>query len=95
MSDNRKITYRGASMSPDWPEQIRRAQTIPTAYINGAEIPRIRFGAEPDAGATGDGPCGDCGVIKGELHVEGCSRERCPGCGARRFSCDCEPYEDT
>ena len=93
MTGKDKISYRGATMDANWPEQIQRAQKLPVCFVNGREIPRIRYGTEPDVAAAT--PCGECGVIKGELHVEGCRLEACAGCGAPRFSCDCEPYEDT
>ncbi len=93
MSQREKITWRGATMDAGWPEQIHRAQKTPTCFVNGIEVPRVRYGTEP--GASAAAPCSDCGVIKGEFHVEGCRHELCAGCGATRFSCDCEPYEDT
>lgn len=34
-------------------------------------------------------PCGDCGVLKGEYHVEGCDIEICPKCGNQCTSCHC------
>lgn len=33
--------------------------------------------------------CGDCGVIEGQIHVDGCDMERCAFCGHQRISCDC------
>ena len=88
------IIYRGVSMTPDWPDRIRDAQHIPTCIVNGQEAARIRFGDESDDWGADRGPCHDCAAIKGELHVEGCDVERCPGCDGQRFNCDCEPYED-
>lgn len=34
-------------------------------------------------------PCHDCGVLKGEYHVEGCDAEICPKCGGQYISFDC------
>jgi hypothetical protein len=34
-------------------------------------------------------PCGDCGVRKGQLHVEGCDIEICPRCGGQYISSEC------
>lgn len=89
-----KIIYRGVSMLEGWPERIRAAQEIQTCVVNGQEVSRIRYGNESDDWGADRRPCHDCGVIKGELHVEGCDVERCPGCDGQRFNCDCEPYED-
>lgn len=34
--------------------------------------------------------CGDCGVKKGEFHLDACDWEVCPRCGHQLLSCDCE-----
>lgn len=38
---------------------------------------------------SGRASCGDCGVIEGQIHVDGCDMERCAFCGHQRISCDC------
>ena len=92
----RKVVYRGVSMVEGWPERIREAQTVRTCDVRGRELPRVPFGHEPgdyDWGA-GHRPCRDCAVVAGELHVEGCDVEHCPGCGGQRLSCHCWDDED-
>lgn len=34
--------------------------------------------------------CADCGVKKGEFHLDGCDWEVCPKCGYSLLSCDCD-----
>jgi hypothetical protein len=71
-TDGPKVIYRGVSMIEGWPEKIQAAQTIVTCEINGTEVPRVRYGDEEDDWGADKRPCHDCGVLKGELHVEGC-----------------------
>jgi len=39
-------------------------------------------------------PCGDCGVLRGELHLEGCDIEICPRCSGQYLCCNCRLEED-
>jgi len=87
------IIYRGVSMIEGWPEKIRDAQAITTCVVNGREVSRIRYGEEKRDWGADHRACRDCGVIKGEFHVEGCDVESCAGCGGQRISCDCATDE--
>ena len=92
MADER-VVYNGVSMAPDWPARIEAAQLVTHYVIGGRPYPRIPYGDEPGDWGAGRHPCGDCGVIKGQLHVEdACDVEHCPCCGGQVISCDCE-YE--
>lgn len=94
MPDRKTITYRGVSMTEDWPAKILSAQSQTMCEVNGRCVSRVRYGDEEDDWGADERPCHDCGVIKGEFHVEGCDVERCAGCGEQRFNCDCEPIDD-
>jgi hypothetical protein len=39
-------------------------------------------------------PCHDCGVRRGELHLDGCDMEACPSCGGQYMCCDCRIDDD-
>ena len=95
MPNRNKVTFRGVSMVEGWPEKIEEAQRISSCEIKGKSVSRVRYGDEEGDWGSDNGPCHDCGVIKGEIHVEGCDVERCAGCDAQRFGCDCEPYDDS
>ena len=85
-----RLNFRGALVTPDWPERIRAAQEILTCRVGGLELSRVRFGSEREDWGADDGPCRDCAVIKGELHVPTCDVERCPRCGGQLwFGCEC------
>jgi hypothetical protein len=94
MAKPTSVIFRGVRMIEGWPEKIAAAQTAPNCTIGGIEMSRIRYGDESGEWGANSRPCHDCGVIKGELHVEGCDVERCAGCGEQRFGCDCESTSD-
>ena len=58
--------------------------------IAGKRYARIRFGDEEDDWGANDGPCGDCGALKGQYHKQECDVERCPCCGRQWITCGCE-----
>lgn len=63
--------------------------------ISGRVYRRILWGEEGESYPVEDfDTCPDCGVAKGEPHVQHCDVERCPRCKAQLLSCNCDPIED-
>ena len=83
------VTYRGDRMIAGWPEKILEAQAVTHYQISGKAYPRIPYGNEPDDWGANEHACGDCRVVKGELHVVGCDVEHCPKCLGQAITCDC------
>lgn len=87
------IEHNGMQVIKGWPAKIEAAQSEKTYVINGASYERVAYGKEEYDWHADSGPCHDCAVVKGQLHVPGCDVERCPLCGGQSFGCDCD-YDD-
>ena len=85
----KRVVYNGIEMAEGWPERIQEAQGILHYSIDGVERARIPYGNEADDYGADSGPCRDCAVLKGQLHVPGCDVERCPACDDQAIGCDC------
>ena len=87
------VVYNGCRMIKGWPEKIEAAQLQHTYSIAGRLVQRVRYGNEKDNWGANKHACGDCGVVKGQLHVPGCDIEQCAICDGQVISCDCS-YQD-
>lgn len=88
----------------EWLDDYWLAQDEKTVKLTGRRYRKIRYGRElrywrfhvdeefkKNWAAL---PCGDCGVIRGELHLAGCDIEVCPRCSGQYLGCGCRTEED-
>ena len=89
-SGQKWVWYEGQRMVEGWPEKIRAAQRMPTYRINDRTYRRVPYGSETPPWSPPSGPCHDCGVLKGQLHVSSCDVEQCPRCRRQVLTCSCK-----
>jgi HEPN domain-containing protein len=87
------VLYNGMELVNYYPREIVAAQRI-TSFSNGnQQFDRIKYGDEPGwlsfNTTFADIPCHDCGVVKGQFHVENCDVEECPKCHQQLLGCEC------
>lgn len=88
----RKVKFAGMEMAHYWPPQIRNAQVLRhVSYA--ATVRRIPYGYEMAPRYRMKANCYNCGVRRGQVHVPGCTAERCPLCSGQLVSCQC-PIDD-
>ena len=87
----KNIEYQGDKMSVHNPIDIIKAQKQNGIISNGTVYERIPFGKEIRMpwGSIGKN-CGDCCVLLGQYHTEGCDIEECPICHKQFLTCNCQ-----
>jgi hypothetical protein len=84
------VIYQGEEVIRWFPAEIIDAQFALRIRVEDELYERIRRGSPNDMFGEKDTPCGDCSVVKGQLHASGCDSERCPRCLGQLLSCDCD-----
>lgn len=79
---------------PTYEDEVAAAQKVRAYLMGEREFVRVRYGSEREDWGADRGPCGDCAVKKGQLHVMGCDIEQCPRCGGQVISCECVDLDD-
>jgi TIR domain-containing protein len=87
------VEFRGDEVASFWPEKVAKAQEKRT-YTVIKELPRVKYGDEPDFVDREGRVCHDCSAIPGEYHVPSCDMERCPSCGGQMIGCACIVEDD-
>ncbi|MDQ0027750.1 hypothetical protein J2X90_005586 [Variovorax paradoxus] len=81
-------TPEPADWAPGWAEKIAEAQDI--THVTFFKVPFARIAYGPDHPHITVKPrCYDCGVLEGQLHVQGCCVEQCPICLGQAMWCGC------
>ena len=87
------VVYNGVEMHKDTPKDILDAQQQPHLWSGLKAFARFKYGDEPMWLAIdptyAKALCGDCGVLKGQYHAEGCDFEECPKCRNQLLGCGC------
>ena len=87
--EQRFVVFRGERMIEGWPEKIAEAQATAHYRMAGVDYVRVPYGSEQADWGAEQRACGDCCVIRGEVHVPGCDIEECPKCGGQALTCPC------
>ena len=93
---NNFVLYNGVEMHKTNPQEIVKAQRVPSFSDGYQAYPRFKWGDEPfwHAEVFPEIPCHDCLVLKGQYHTEGCDVEICPRCFDQLLTCECwEPSD--
>lgn len=88
--DEGEVEYNGVVMDAEWPAVIEAAQEIATVELGDAVFKRVAFGDEKNLPTDKMDNCGDCGVLRKQLHVPDCDIEQCPKCLGQLITCGCD-----